>query len=83
MSRFEQLQRLPNLAAIFACRVVFDTSAREIFPGLFSEIRAAVLERANELYQELQGDTSAAPRDKLDFLEGILARAEEESKTDV
>ena len=59
VSRLEQLKRLPNLAVAFACRVIFDTSAIEIFPGLFSEIKEAVQARANELYQELQGDPSA------------------------
>jgi len=74
VSRLEQLKRLPNAAAALACLIVFDTTAFEIFPALFSEVRDAVRERANELYEELQGDPSATTRVKLDFLEGILAR---------
>jgi transcriptional regulator with XRE-family HTH domain len=76
VSRFEQLKRFPNLAATVACLFVFDTTVLDIFPGYFSEIKAAVLERANELYEQLQGEPSAATRAKLDFLEGLLARAD-------
>lgn len=83
VSRLEQLKRLPNLAAAFACRVVFDTSGIEIFPGLFFEIKQAVEARANELYQELQGDPSVATRVKLDFLESILARGETTPNSDI
>src|SRR5262249_47166206 len=75
VSRVEQLKRLPNLATAVACLILFDTSAFEIFPGLFSEIREGVRERANDLYEELQGDGSASTRTKLDFLESVLARA--------
>ncbi len=83
VSRLERLKRLPNLAVAFACRVIFDTSAIEIFPGLFSEIKGAVQERANELYEELQGDPSVATRVKLDFLENILARGDRTPNTDI
>jgi transcriptional regulator with XRE-family HTH domain len=76
ISRLEQLKRLPSFAAGIACLVVFDASAAEMFPGLFAEIREAVLVRAGELYEELQGNSSPATRTKLDFLEKILAQAE-------
>ena len=33
-----------------------------------------VLDRANELYEELQGDPSNVTRVKLDFLEVLIAR---------
>jgi hypothetical protein len=59
-----------------ACLILFDTSAFEIFPALFSEIREDVCQRANRLYEELQGDGSATTRMKLDFLESVMQRAE-------
>ena len=76
ISRVEQVKRLPNFAAAVACLILFDTNAFEIFPGLFSEIRDRVRERANRLYEELQGDGSATTRTKLDFLENVLERAD-------
>ncbi|WP_050425803.1 hypothetical protein [Bradyrhizobium tropiciagri] len=36
----------------------------------------AILARANELYDELQGDPSRAARLKFDFLEPLLQRVE-------
>ncbi|MGO8972217.1 MAG: helix-turn-helix transcriptional regulator [Steroidobacteraceae bacterium] len=83
VSRLEQLKRPPNLTAAFACRVIFDTCAIDIFPGLFSEIHEAVQARATELYEELQGDPSAGTRVKLDFLESILARGNRTANADV
>jgi hypothetical protein len=52
---------------------VFDRAPFEIFPGLFSEVSEGVFERANRLYEELQGNPSKATRVKLDFLETVLA----------
>ena len=37
-------------------------------------LRAAVLDRADELYQDLQGNASRVTRAKLDFLEEVLSR---------
>src|SRR5712671_1661742 len=65
VSRIEQLKRLPNLAAGLACLVIFDATAFEMFPGLFADVRQAVLARAGELYDELQGDPSPATLTKL------------------
>jgi len=79
ISRLEQLKRLPNIAAAIACIVIFDASPYKLFPGLFKEIEESVLERATQLYDELQGDPSESARRKLDFLEEVLKRARERS----
>jgi len=76
ISRIEGSKRKPSLTAIFICVLVFDTSASELFPGLISELYEDVFRRANELYEELQGDPSKTTRLKLDFLEQLLARTE-------
>jgi len=76
ISRIEGSKRRPSLTAIFICAFVFNTSLSEVFPGLISELHEAVLRRANELYEELQGNPSKTTRIKLDFLEQLLARSE-------
>lgn len=48
--------------------------ALELFPGLMSDLRASIRARANELYEQLQGDSSHVTRLKLDFLERLLDR---------
>ena len=65
-----------SLGAALACLIIFEINAIEIFPALFAGVTEAVRTRANELYEQLQGDPSPATRMKLDFLEGLLARAE-------
>ncbi|MDA9475070.1 hypothetical protein XI03_11275 [Bradyrhizobium sp. CCBAU 65884] len=56
--------------------LIFNMPALELFPGLMSELRATIRARANELYEELQGDPSNTTRLKLDFLERLLERVE-------
>ncbi|MCD9296222.1 helix-turn-helix transcriptional regulator [Bradyrhizobium diazoefficiens] len=76
VSRIEGSKRRPSLDAVFLCMLIFNMPALELFPGLISELRASILSRASELYEELQGDPSKATRIKLDFLERLLARVE-------
>jgi transcriptional regulator with XRE-family HTH domain len=79
VSRLEQLQRTPTLATVIACEIIFGVGHIEIFPEAYTEIRGAVMARANELYESLQGNPSRATRAKLDFLESVVARTENES----
>ncbi len=83
ISKLEQLKRLPSLAAAIACVVIFDSSPYKLFPGLFEDIEEAVLQRATELYEELQGNPSASARTKLDFLEEVLNRSREKDDATV
>ncbi|WP_456737463.1 MULTISPECIES: helix-turn-helix transcriptional regulator [unclassified Bradyrhizobium] len=74
VSRIEGSKRRPSLDAVFVCMLIFNMPALELFPGLMSELRASIRARANELYEQLQGDPSNVTRLKLDFLERLLDR---------
>jgi len=76
VSRIEALKQEPTLTAAFSCGVIFNAAPVKLFPGLLSDVEQAVLSRARELYDELQGESSKAKRIKLDFLEALLARLE-------
>jgi transcriptional regulator with XRE-family HTH domain len=76
VSLIERSKRKPSLDAVFIFAFVFNASPSELFPSLISELQEAARRRANELYEELQGNPSKATRDKLDFLEQLLARSE-------
>ncbi|WP_453967354.1 helix-turn-helix domain-containing protein [Bradyrhizobium elkanii] len=76
VTRIEGLKRKPNIDAVFICALVFNMSPLQLFPGLMSELHEAALRRANELYEELQGDSSKTTRIKLDFLEQLFQRSE-------
>jgi DNA-binding XRE family transcriptional regulator len=76
VSRIEALKQTPTLTAALSCAVIFNTAPVKLFPGLLSEAEQAVLARARELYDELQGRPSKAAPIKLDFLEALLARLE-------
>jgi len=78
ISRIERLKRAPSLVWARALALIFGTRALELFPELLSGIHEAVRARVNELYEELQGNPSRVTRAKLDFLEDVLARLEEQ-----
>jgi hypothetical protein len=67
---------MPSLNAALSCAVIFNTESTELFPGALYDIEQSVLDRANELYLQLQGDPSKSARMKLDFLEVLVARLE-------
>jgi DNA-binding XRE family transcriptional regulator len=74
VSRIEGLKRSPSLPVTVACALVFCTALPDLFPHLHAEIRADVLSRVSELYDDLQGNPSKETRIKLDFLETVLTR---------
>jgi transcriptional regulator with XRE-family HTH domain len=76
VSRIEGSKRKPSVDMVFICALVFNMSPLQLFPGLMSELNDSVLQRANELYEELQGDPSKTTRIKLDFLEQLFDRSE-------
>ena len=75
ISQIEALKGYPSLAGAIACSIIFDTPPLELFPELHVKMHDKVLSRADELYQQLQGNPSRVTRAKLDFLEEVLARA--------
>jgi DNA-binding XRE family transcriptional regulator len=83
ISRIEGLKRIPNLATALGYALVFGLGPVDLFPGYMAEVQTAVHGRVNELYEQLQGDPSKGTRVKLDFLETVLARLEEERDAQV
>jgi transcriptional regulator with XRE-family HTH domain len=74
ISQVEALRAYPSLANAIACAIIFDTPPFELFPELYAKVHRAVLSRAEDLYQDLQGDSARVTRTKLDFLEEVLGR---------
>lgn len=75
ISQIEALRAYPSLANAMACAIIFDTPLFELFPELYTKVCRAVLSRAEDLYQDMQGSTLQITRTKLDFLEEVLGRA--------
>src|SRR5215471_16021184 len=81
ISRIEALKQTPTLNAALSCATIFNTPPVKLFPGALYESEERVLDRANELYLQLQGDPSKITRVKLDFLEVLIARLERNRTT--
>ena len=82
ISRIEDLKQMPTLNAALSCAVIFNTEPTKLFPGALYDTEERVLDRANELYLQLQGDPSKTTRIKLDFLEVLIARLEGKRRHD-
>jgi transcriptional regulator with XRE-family HTH domain len=83
ISRVEGSKRIPSFSAAFACAVIFGVAPLDLFPDALFQLQQAVLQRANTLYEVLQGDPAKTTRVKLDFLEVLIARLEEDTAADV
>jgi hypothetical protein len=83
VSRIERFKHVPNLLAMHACVLLFGVQAAELFPHPLGEVHKVLKFRANELYEQLQGNPSKGTRIKLDFLEGVLARLDHEGPNGV
>jgi len=82
VSKLERSTKTPTLNVAFALCVAFGTEAAEIFPSLFQEIETAVLGRAFELYERIQGSTAPMTKVNLDFLEELFRRVEKRRSID-
>jgi transcriptional regulator with XRE-family HTH domain len=78
VSRVEGSIRKPSLESLIASAFIFGVSPIELFPAFVAQLHGAVLRRANELYEELQGDSSKTTRAKLNFLEKLLHNSAED-----
>ena len=77
VSRIEQSKRKPSIEVLILSAFIFGVSPAELFPTFVSELHQDALQRANELYEELQGEPSKTTRIKLDFLEQLLTKSEQ------
>ena len=51
ISAYERFVREPNLMTALACEVIFEVPVRELFAGLYDEVREQVKERQHQLAQ--------------------------------
>ena len=81
VSRYERVARKPNLESAFACQVIFDVPAHEIFPGVFAAVEQSVIKQARLLSKELTDiDRNRHAAEKLEVLSRIIERGADESR---
>ena len=80
ISRIERKQRAPTLPLAMACFILFDTSARELFPDMSTSIEALVMARVWEMYERIQGNPSRRTKKKIELLEDAIARADQRKR---
>lgn len=54
VSGYENFRRLPNLKTVFACEVISQLPARELFAGVFEVVERETIKRARELSKKLE-----------------------------
>ena len=75
VSRYEAGQDPPDLQTALGLQVIFGTSPRAMFPSIYSEIEEAVMVRAAELDQSLNGQIGHAAETRRRLLKGMAFRA--------
>src|ERR1700679_2425890 len=77
LCKFETLALAPTKTAIVGVEVIFGITAREAFPALYAHSERAILRRAADLSQRLEGrpDDEDAKR-KRELLAAMVSRAE-------
>jgi DNA-binding XRE family transcriptional regulator len=69
----EKGRRIPALRTILAYEIILGAPARDLFEGIFHEVRAQVLERARGLSSHLERKTTVTHRNqKITRLRSIL-----------
>ena len=53
VSRYENFTRMPNVFTVFACEIVFNQPASELFAGRYEAIRRIVRKRAKQLLKKV------------------------------
>jgi transcriptional regulator with XRE-family HTH domain len=75
VSRYENFVRMPSVLTVFACEIVFNQPASELFAGSYEIIRLAVQERARQLLDKLNERPNKPSKNicrKLELLHAIV-----------
>jgi len=80
LSKVESLTRRPTARVILAAEIVFGRPARDIFPGPYTKIEQAVLERAKDLKKDLTGPSHPGVQQKRETLNKMVERIENANK---
>jgi len=81
VSRYENFIRMPNALTIFACEIVFDQPASELFAGSYEAIRHAVQKRARRMLKQLDALPDRQSKKHLRKLELLRAIVEAKPNT--
>jgi len=81
LSRIERDVRPPSMRVLVASKILFGCPARRIFPRLYDEVEELVIRNAYRLHQRLEDNQSAGAMRKKAFLEEVLNRAVNRTKS--
>lgn len=82
VSRYERLNRKPNLETAFAYEAVFGAPSRNLFAGVFQKVEEKIKKRAQLLSKKLiEGQRDRMALQKLKLLQSIISGARIEPST--
>jgi transcriptional regulator with XRE-family HTH domain len=81
VSRFERLRRLPPTETLIAYMIIFGKGPNELIPVLHDRIVELIQSRAATLHEELQGDRRHSTKAKLDTLETVFHKDDDNHTT--
>jgi transcriptional regulator with XRE-family HTH domain len=76
VSRYENCTRMPAALTVFACEIVFNQPASELFAGSYAEVLRAVQKRARRMLKQLIAGPDSQSKNTLRKLELLRAIVE-------
>jgi len=73
-ARYERGQRAPSARFSLGCEVLFNASARDLFPKIQMETEDVLMRRAYVLYERLKQEKTPSAEAKLRLLDDLLKR---------
>jgi hypothetical protein len=81
VSRYEKFTRMPAALTIFACEIVFNQPASELFAGSYEATRRAIQKRARRMLKRLDALPDGQSKKTLRKLELLRAIVEAKPNT--
>ncbi|UCI07336.1 helix-turn-helix transcriptional regulator [Mesorhizobium sp. B1-1-8] len=83
LSGLERNVKVPSASLLISLAYVFAVPVEDVFPAYYEQVIRGVENRAEALYEALQGHPGLNARTKLDLLEDIIGRAMSAKRTEI
>ena len=74
LSKLERLERPPTVSVVIAAGIVFGVPVREVFPSLYDQVEAKVMQQASILYERLETENDTKSKEKCLLLLNMIQR---------
>lgn len=74
LSKLERLERRPTASVVIAAEIIFGASSRDVFPSLYEQVEAEIMQQAAILYERLETQRNERSKEKCRLLLNMIQR---------